>query len=257
MPVSLHYKKSGSGPTLLILHGLFGSLDNWVSLSHQFSAHFTVYLIDLRNHGKSPHSDEHHYEVIAEDLHLFMEVQQIKKANIIGHSMGGKAAMQFCKQYPENVEKMVIVDIAPRAYSSNHEVIFQALLSLQLDSMQSRNDADETLKLKIPDFATRQFLLKNLKRNEKGKLEWKFNLYSLYKNYNRINESLLFSQKINNSTLFVLGEKSNYILNEDRVLIQENFNQVKFAKVANAGHWVHAENSTDFYTITKAFLIEN
>jgi pimeloyl-ACP methyl ester carboxylesterase len=253
--VQLNYKQFGNGTPLIILHGLFGSLDNWQTLAKQFAENFSVYIIDVRNHGKSPHTAEHDYISIAEDLKEFMQQQNIDKAHFIGHSMGGKAVMQFSILYPEKVLKQVIVDIAPKKYGRGHDDIFDAIFSLDLNTLQSRTEADEQLQKMIPDFGTRQFMLKNLDRTEEGKYAWKFNLETLFREYENVRGGVTSSKPIDVETLVIKGEKSGYVTAEDEVTFKTLFPKTTIASVSNAGHWVHAENPRELLTLVNRFLI--
>src|SRR5215470_14037762 len=166
--VQLHYEQSGEGHPLLILHGLFGSLENWRTLSKIFSRSFQVFALDQRNHGRSLHSSEFSYPVMVEDLREFMEEQELPSAHLIGHSMGGKTAMLFAATYPDLVDKLVVVDIAPKAYARGHDDVFRTLLSLDLSTLRSRQEADAAMAKTMPDLVLRQFLLKNLDREDTG-----------------------------------------------------------------------------------------
>ena len=253
--MQLNYKQFGNGTPLIILHGLFGSLDNWQTLAKQFAENFSVYIIDVRNHGKSPHTAEHDYISIAEDLKEFMQQQNIDKAHFIGHSMGGKAVMQFSILYPEKVLKQVIVDIAPKKYGRGHDDIFDAIFSLDFNTLQSRNEADEQLQKMIPDFGTRQFILKNLDRTDDGKYAWKFNLETLFREYENVRGGVTSSKPIDVETLVIKGEKSGYVTTEDEVNFKTLFPKTTIASVSNAGHWVHAENPRELLTLVNRFLI--
>jgi esterase len=253
--VQLNYKQFGNGTPLIILHGLFGSLDNWQTLAKQFAENFSVYIIDVRNHGKSPHTAEHDYVSIAEDLKEFMQQQSIEKAHFIGHSMGGKAVMQFSILYPEKVLKQIIVDIAPKKYGRGHDEIFDAIFSLDFNTLQSRNEADEQLQKLIPDFGTRQFILKNLDRTEEGKYAWKFNLETLFREYENVRGGITSSKPIDVETLVIKGEKSGYVTAKDEANFKTLFPKTTIASVSNAGHWVHAENPTELLTLVNRFLI--
>lgn len=253
--MQLNFKKYGNGEHLIILHGLFGSLDNWQSLAKQWAEIFSVFIIDLRNHGKSPHVDEHNYDAIADDIAAFMQQQQLEKANFLGHSMGGKAVMQFSITYTEKVIKQIVLDIAPKQYGRGHDDIFNALFHINLNTLQSRNEADNLLKEKIQDFSTRQFILKNLERSPNGEYEWKFNLDILYRDYDRICEAIKTKRPINVPTLIIKGEKSRYITEEDEQVIKTMFPQSTIASVINAGHWVHADNPGELFTLVNRFLI--
>ncbi len=251
--MKLSYKKLGDGEPLVILHGLFGMLDNWFTLGKKFAENFTVYLIDLRNHGQSPHSDEWNYKVMSDDLLQFFDDHNIEKAKIIGHSMGGKAAMYFAGEHSERVKKLVVVDIAPRFYPIHHDTILKALLSIDLENLKSRNQADEVLSTYISDFGTKQFLLKNLarKENDNTKFEWKFNLPVIEKNIQEVGVETAKGSTV--PALFIRGDKSDYINQPDETEIKKQYPNSDIVSI-NSGHWVHAEKPEEFYSSVMKFL---
>jgi len=239
--LSLNFKTYGQGNPIIILHGLFGTLDNWQTIARQLSEEYLVYLVDQRNHGRSPHTDEFDYALLAEDLKDFMKSQGMSQATIIGHSMGGKTAMQFAISYPEMVTSLVVVDIAPKAYEGGHQEIFDALLAVDLKKVDSRKQADEQLAVAIPDFGVRQFLLKNLTRNKEGSYQWKMNLPAIYKNYQNILANIIPNEPYTGPSLFISGSRSEYIRKDDESLIMGIFPKAKIVTISGAGHWVHAE----------------
>lgn len=252
----LHFREQGRGSPLVILHGLFGSLENWAFISQQLSEILQVFSVDQRNHGQSPHSPEMNYSLMAEDVGEFVEERGLLKTSLLGHSMGGKVAMQFALRYPDQVERLVIVDMAPRAYRPAHEEIFRALLALNLNQFQTRAQIDDALSAGIPDLTTRRFLLKGLTRTASGSFNWKFDLPSLYHNYSFLNEATESDQPFEGPTLFIRGEKSDYIREQDLPEIQHLFPGSKVVTISGAGHWVHAEAPEKFLKITKQFLNE-
>lgn len=237
----LHYKSFGQGDPIVILHGLFGTLDNWQTIAKQLAEQYTVYIVDQRNHGRSPHLDEMNYHLMAEDLKTFMESQWMYKAHIVGHSMGGKTAMQFALEYPEMVDTLVVIDIAPKTYVDGHSSIFEALMSIDLNRLESRNQAEDELRKRIPDYGVRQFLLKNLTRSKSGGFIWKMNLPVLHKHYSDILQATTGDMAFEGRTLFIRGSRSDYILPEDEPNILSLFPNARIETVRNAGHWVHAE----------------
>ena len=251
--MQLNYKKVGEGQPLIILHGLFGSLDNWMTLSKKLGELFEVYIVDARNHGFSPHDDEFNYEVMADDLNEFIEEHQIIDPIILGHSMGGKTAMQFAMNYPEKLSKLVVADIAPKPYPIHHDVILKGMFALDFDIISSRREADEELAKHIPDLSTRQFILKNLYWKEKGKLAWKFNLPVINNNIEMVGYELKNVSIFSKPTLFIRGTQSNYILESDFPKIKSIFANVKIKDIIS-GHWVHAESPQNFYAILVEFL---
>ncbi len=252
--MKLNYKEFGQGDPLIILHGLFGTSDNWQTLAKQFAKNYTVFIIDQRNHGRSPHDDEFNYQVMAEDLKDFMEEHWIYETKMIGHSMGGKTAMQFALDYPDMLEKLVVVDIANQQYEGGHESIFKALLSLDLDKIKNRKEADEFLKGQIEDFGVRQFLLKNLTRNKEGGYEWKMNLPIIHKNYQSILGKIESEETFENATLFIKGGLSKYITDENFATTQQLFPNSELKTIENVGHWVHAAAPKELLQIVESFL---
>jgi len=254
--MKLNYKKIGdTGSPILILHGLFGSLDNWISIARTLSEkNFTVYIIDQRNHGQSPHSEEFNYALMAEDVKEFINERALQNAIIIGHSMGGKTAMHFACKFPELIEKLIVVDISPKKYPVHHQEIIDALFSLNLNTITSRNEADEQLSLKIKDFSVRQFLLKNLYRQTNNSFAWRFNLPVLSKKIEMIGDALYNDALFLKPALFIGGSHSNYILSEDESLIHRHFPKANIIMVKGAGHWIHAEAPEAFVKICLEFL---
>jgi esterase len=252
----LHFRDYGKGPPLIILHGLFGSLDNWTIISEQLSDRFHVYAVDQRNHGQSPHSDEMDYVLMAGDLQEFLADQSLPKVHLVGHSMGAKVAMQFCLLHPEKVERLVAVDMAPRAYPPAHEPIFKALLEMNLAQFHTRSQIEDALAPSIPDLAVRRFLLKSLGRDDGGHFHWKFHLRGLYRNYSRLCEALDVKGTFENPSLFIRGEKSKYIRAEDQEMIRRHFPRAEVRQISNAGHWVHVEATEIFCKTVRDFFAE-
>jgi esterase len=250
----LNYECYGEGPPLIILHGLFGSLDNWRTLSRKFGRYYRVFAVDLRNHGSSPHSDDFSYPLMAQDLNSFMDGLSLSSACLLGHSMGGKVAMEFAVSNPNRVEKLVVVDIAPKEYMPQHDKILQELASLDLKKFTARMEIDIALRKAIPDHSVRQFLLKNLVRNDAGVFAWRINLEGIARNYGEIIKSLHQNNCFGKPALFLKGENSNYIQQEDLPLITRFFPQARLVTVPNAGHWVQADAPAQFLTIVLSFL---
>ena len=239
---------------LIILHGLLGSSDNWHSFGQRFGEHFHTFALDARNHGLSPHSDQFNYQVMAEDVVEFMMQHGISSTSLMGHSMGGKTAAYAALLYPELVDKLIVVDIAPRSYKAHHDQVFDALTSLDVSAFQYRKDVDEALALKIPEIPVRQFLMKNLARNESGGFQWKMNLEVIEKNYARINEELPRDCQFHGPTLFIRGSKSGYILMDDLPVISQLFPNAEIVTIKHAGHWVHVDAPEDFTKTVLDFL---
>ncbi len=253
--MGLNFKKYGeSGETLVVLHGLFGSLDNWQSLAKQFSSHFTVYIVDQRNHGKSPHYDEHSYSAMANDLKGFLDQEGITNTHLLGHSMGGKTAMQFAVQEPQYIKKMVVVDIAPKYYAPHHHKEIKALQSVDFSQQKDRKAIQTKLEETLTDQGVVQFFLKALTWKNKTQLGWKFNLDVLIAKNENIGEALEGFAYFTNPTLFVRGEYSNYISEDDIDVIEEIFPMAQYRTIDHAGHWLHAENPQQFYQEVLNFL---
>lgn len=252
--MQLNFKKVGEGEPLVILHGLFGSLDNWMTLAKKLGKHFEVFIVDARNHGQSPHSDEFNYDIMADDLYEFLMQNNIVDPIILGHSMGGKTAMQFAMNYPNKLQKLIIADIAPKAYPIHHTSILKGMLSLDFNEIKTRKKADEQLSIYINDFSTRQFLLKNVYWIEKEKLAWRFNLETINEKIEIIGQGLENITLFEKPTLFIRGEKSNYITEKDYDLIKKIFRNALIESL-NSGHWVHAENPAEFLQILNSFLL--
>lgn len=252
--MQLNYKVFGQGEPIIILHGLFGMLDNWQTLARKLAEHYTVFIVDQRNHGRSPHVDAHDYESMAEDLRLFMESQFVLKAHIIGHSMGGKTAMQFASHYPDMVDRLVVVDIAPKKYPGGHQEIFAALLDLDLAKAETRKDVEEQLKTKIPEAGIRQFLMKNITRQPDNGFELRMNLPVIHRDYEKILDSLDIEESFEGPSLFVRGGRSKYVAETDLELIQEYFTEAQLETIERAGHWVHAEAPKELLASLLAFL---
>ena len=251
----LHATVIGEGQPFVILHGFLGMSDNWKTLGRQFSDHhFQVHLIDQRNHGRSFWDDNFSYEVLAEDLKHYCDTNNLTNIILVGHSMGGKTAMLFATLFPEIVSKLVVVDISPRFYPIHHDVILEGLDALDFDVVKSRGEADKLLSDYVPDFGTRQFLLKNLYWIEKGKLALRINLKVLKEEVGEIGEALPPYAKFEKRTLFLRGDRSEYIGIEDERIISSHFTKVEIATISNAGHWLHAENPKDFFEAVVQFI---
>jgi pimeloyl-ACP methyl ester carboxylesterase len=248
----------GQGQPFLILHGFLGMSDNWKSLGKKFSANdYEVHLIDQRNHGRSFHHNEFNYEVMVSDLKSYCDNHNLRDLIILGHSMGGKTAMLFASMYPDYVSKLIVADIAPRYYPIHHTEILNGLISLKFDEIETRKEADEQLKQYVFDFGIRQFLLKNLYWADKGRLDLRVNLKVLMENVGEVGEALPNYLKFDKSTLFLRGDKSEYISIEDESGIKTQFKRAKIVTINNAGHWLHAENPKDFFESVMNFISNN
>ncbi len=251
--MKLNFKEIGEGKPLIVLHGLFGSSDNWISIGRSLAETRKVYLIDQRNHGGSPHSNVFTYEAMAADLKEFVNDHSIEKFSLIGHSLGGKTAMLFATEYPTLVDKLIIVDIAPKQYPVHHDTIIEGLKSIDLTTLKSRGDADKALTPYVPVLGIRQFLLKNLKRTPEG-FGWKINLEVIEKEIIEVGKALPQNAVFNKPTLFIRGGMSNYIIEDDMELIRKHFPTANLVTVKGASHWVHAEKPQEFLDEVNQFL---
>lgn len=251
----LHSNVFGEGAPLIILHGFLGMGDNWKTLGKSFAKNnYQVHLVDQRNHGRSFHDDAFSYEVLAEDLKAYCEEKKLKDSILLGHSMGGKTAMLFATQYPELVSRLIIADISPRFYPVHHDAILEGLSALDFEVIKSRSQADTFLSHYVPEPGTRQFLLKNLYWVEKGQLGLRMNLEILKTHVTEVGEALPIHAEYNKSTLFLRGDRSEYIALQDEALIRRHFSKAVIKTIANAGHWLHAENPKDFYEAVINFV---
>ncbi len=256
--MKLNYRQySDSGKPLLVLHGLFGSLGNWGWHSKQLAEHFAVVGVDLRNHGDSPHADEFDYQVMAEDVRQLMAELGLESCGIVGHSMGGKVAMQLALSYPDLVERLVVVDIAPVAYpedADGHMNVLAAMDAVRLDEVKSRTQAEETLKEYIEEDAIRKFVLTNLVRNDEGAFEWRLNKEAIRENYPALRAAPLMERSFTKPVLFVKGSLSSYILPQHESAIREMFPEATVKVIMEAGHWLHAEQPQALQKLLLKFL---
>jgi len=250
----LHSLIAGHGQPLIILHGFLGMGDNWKSLANKFSEFYEVHLVDQRNHGRSFHDDEFSYEDMVNDLLNYIDHHGLERVNLLGHSMGGKTAMLFAVEHPEKINKLIVADIGPKFYPPHHQLILDALKEVDFEKITSRNEVDEILKKSIPETGIRQFLLKNVYRENRDKLAYRFNLEVLEENYDEIGVSLPPRSLFEGPVLFLKGALSGYITDRDEDLIFAHFPDSSIISIANAGHWLHAENPTDFYNNVASFL---
>lgn len=251
----LYSKIEGEGKPLLILHGYLGMSDNWKTLATQFASEgFQTHALDLRNHGRSFHSDEFTYDAMVQDILDYCQENNLDKISIIGHSMGGKVAMFFATKYPEMVDKLIIADIGPKYYRPHHQDIMAGLNAVDFSKKPERSDVEELLKPHIPDFGTRQFLMKSLYWVEPGQLGFRFNVSVFNDKIDNIGEALPENTVFEKPTLFLKGGNSNYIKDEDVEIIQKHFPNSEIQTIANAGHWLHAEKPQEFYQESIAYL---
>jgi esterase len=266
--MELHFKKSGAGIPLIILHGLYGSSDNWYTIGRELAASYEVFLIDQRNHGNSPHHPLHNYSVLSDDLYEFMLQHHLNNAYIIGHSMGGKTALAFGLKFADMIRKMVVVDISPLGYSNTadsrevltHKRIITALQSFDPAVISRRKEADQLLQRFITPVSIRQFLLKNLKRSPEGKFYWSLNMHALAENMSDIFSGIIHEDNSDPQSirrfplLFIKGEYSGYIRKRDEEAIRQYFPWAEIITIPGAGHWVHAEQPAIFIKTIRNFL---
>jgi pimeloyl-ACP methyl ester carboxylesterase len=254
--MKLAYREFGEGQPLIILHGLFGQSDNWNTLAKRFGENdFKVYTLDQRNHGLSQHSDAWDYQLMAEDLKEFIEEHQLQNVILLGHSMGGKTILFFEQMFPQLANKLIIVDISPRAYEPHHDSVLKALNAVDFTDINTRKEAEAILGEYISDFGTKQFLLKNIfwKEDETKQMAWRFNLKTITTEYNNIGVSVPFFIS-DTKTMFIRGEKSDYIKNDDEEDIASRFSNYQLKTIVNSGHWVHAEQPEAFFNCVMDFI---
>ena len=251
----LYSKIEGSGKPLLILHGFLGMSDNWKSLGAQFATEgYQVHLLDLRNHGRSFQSEAFSYQVMMQDVLAYCKDNSLDAINIIGHSMGGKVAMLLATTHPELVDKLIVADIGPKFYPQHHQDILAGLNAVDFSVKPSRNEVEEVMAKYIPDFGTRQFLMKNLYWKEPGQLAFRFNLAVFNTKMDEIGVALPENLIFEKPTLFIRGGNSNYILESDFENIKHHFPNSIIETIPNVGHWLHAENPAVFYEKVVSFL---
>jgi pimeloyl-ACP methyl ester carboxylesterase len=261
MTQTLHSKIVGNQPKhLLIFHGLFGQSDNFATLAKQFAEFpargggYTVHAVDLRNHGRSFHSDDMSFEAMSDDILNYLNHHQISECYLLGHSLGGRVVIEFSYKHPAKIEKLIVADMAPKAYPPHHQGIIKALNSVDFEKVEKRSDVDDVLEQFIPDTGTRQFLLKNVYHSDSGKYAFRFNLKTLTNSYNEMVGRNLTDGIFDKPTLFLRGEKSDYIQDSDFDLIKKHFPNSEIKTIPNAGHWLHAENPKAFFEDVLAFL---
>lgn len=255
--MKLYYRETGQGEPVIILHGLFGAGDNWLSVARLLEEEYRVILPDAQNHGQSPHSPEFNYRAMVGDLAELLDELGLESAIFVGHSMGGKAAMNFAVAHPDRVKKLAVVDIAPKYYPVHHQTILKAYSSIDLQNMKSRKEADSAMAAYIKDTGTRQFLLKNLTRAQGGGFEWKHNLPVIKEQIENVGEPLPQNTRYEKPTLFIAGSQSDYIQPQDHAIIKEHFPKAKIEVIQGAGHWVHAEKPEEVVQLLKDLFNEN
>lgn len=252
--MKLHYREVGEGKPFVILHGLFGNSDNWQTHGKRLSEYYRVIMVDLRNHGHSDWSEDFSYELMVTDLKELFDDLNLQDAILLGHSMGGKVSMLFAQQFPELLEKLIIVDMGVKSYPPHHQHILEALNTLDLSTINNRSQADEHLSKYINSVGVRQFLLKNIYWIEKGKMAWRMNIPVLQREMDNI-LSALDSKECFVQTLFIRGGLSEYILDEDISEIENVFPDSELITIDDSGHWVHAEQPEAFIDAVLGFCL--
>jgi esterase len=264
--VNLFYRKYGSRSNpLFILHGLFGQCDNWQTIAKGLAADgHEIYTVDQRNHGLSFHSDQMNYPAMARDLNELITDLGFSQISLLGHSMGGKTALQFAISHPEKVRQLFVADIAPRSYPPHHQQIIAALKQIDFDNVKTRKAAEAQLSVSIPDFSTRQFLLKNLYWKSDARLDWRFNLKAIEEHISELGAQinfqtpnrpdLVFTQK-DFQTCFIRGGNSKYLSDDDAKSIHRNFPDARIETIPGAGHWLHADKPQEFISLVHSLLL--
>jgi esterase len=251
--MKLFYREVGQGQPIVILHGIFGSSDNWLTQARILSPRYRVITVDLRNHGQSEHSHEFDYKSMVGDIEKFIDELKLSDPIIIGHSMGGKVAMNFAVAHPDKLSRLIVVDISPKPYNLEHYVIIDGLKAIPINTLTSRQEADAVLADFVPEQDVRQFLLKNLQRKPEAGFTWKINLPVIDKNLSKIGYDLQYTGTFEKPTLFIRGGRSKYVTDEDMNRIKEIFPRAVLATL-DTGHWVQAEKPQEFVDVVENWL---
>lgn len=252
--MKLYFRELGKGKPMIILHGLFGFSDNWQTLATNFSEYFRVFLIDFRNHGHSPWSDDFSYDLMVDDLKELIDDLNLENIILVGHSMGGKVAMHFAQKFPRKIEKLVVVDMGVKQYTRYHQEVLEAFNKVDLEGINARSQVELILSDFIESKGVRQFLLKNLYWKEKGELAWRVNFVVLEKSMPEILSALPYKEVLIPS-LFIRGELSNYIEDNDIQELESFFSDMSLKTIKNAGHWVHADAPEEFTNSVLEFCL--
>jgi pimeloyl-ACP methyl ester carboxylesterase len=247
----------GQGQAIVIIHGLFGMSDNWNSIGKKISENYNVHILDLRNHGRSFHNANFSYDDMSNDLYEYLLYHNIENPILIGHSLGGKVAMNFCFKNSERVKGLIVVDVAPKTYNIDFHInILSVLLSVSLFNYKSREEIDTVLSKDIPELSVRSFLMKNLYRDVNKNLKWRFNIEVLRKELSNIKNADFLNGELILPTIFIKGGDSSYIISNDENLISKHFKNSRIREVVGAGHWVHAEKPDLFYKEVMTFITQ-
>lgn len=253
--MKLHYRKLGEGKPLVVLHGVFGSSDNLFTVCKNISEQgFEVFILDARNHGQSPRADEFNYELLATDLNGFIEEHKLVNPAVLGHSMGGKTVLQFSQMF-DNFSKLIVADIAAKGYSPHHSHIIEGLQAINLSTLTSRKEAEQTFSKYVTDLGEQQFLLKNLYRTENGGFDWRINVPVLAANAENVVASIPLTKKIDKPLLLMRGGDSNYVSDRSVEDLQAYYTDLKLETIEGANHWIHATKPKEFVEGVVEFLL--
>jgi len=254
--VRLNFREYGAGdPPLIILHGLFGSAENWHTIARRMEGRRRIIAADLRNHGDSPHDDVFTFPAMASDVAELLDLEGIASADILGHSLGGKVAMELALARPELVSHLVVVDIAPKRYRPHNVDLKDAMLSIDLAAVGSRRDAEGQLAKRVENRTIRLFLLKNLDRDDEGAYRWRMNLEGVSSNFEETGQPIAGGRSFEGPVLFLRGDRSDYVNEEeDEPLIHALFPNALIRTVHEATHWVHADQPDQVIDAVEDFL---
>lgn len=252
---TLYFKQAGQGTPLVLIHGLFGSLENLGAIARQLAENFCVYSLDLPNHGRSPRVENMSLASMAGDLLAWLDEQGLPQVHLLGHSLGGKVAMELALRHPERVKSLVVLDIAPVSYPPHHNDVFAGMFALEPQRLQSRSEADQKMQPHVPEAAVRSFLLKNLVREPEGGFAWRMNLPVIHRDYAQLIASNRADAIFNGNTLFIKGGNSDYLQEKYRDQIMARFPKATIKIVPDTGHWLHAEKPDLVARLVKQFLL--
>ena len=254
--MKLFFREFGEGQPAIILHGLFGQSDNWVTVGRRIADQFHVYIPDQRNHGQSPHTSIHSFPAMADDLAGFIEDHDIENPVIIGHSMGGKVAMTYALENPGKVKKLVVIDISPRKYPERviHTQVISHMMSIDLENITTRTEVEKILDSQISDSRVRMFIMKNLYYKLHGKLAWRLNLEAISLSMDLLFDGISSDSQYSGPTLFIRGSKSDYVADADIPLIKSLFPEADIKTISGASHWVHADAPEELCYLLSGFL---
>jgi pimeloyl-ACP methyl ester carboxylesterase len=253
--MKLNYKIYGTGHPVIIMHGMFGMGDNWRTVARMMESQYQSIVVDMRNHGRSPHDPEMYFDVMSLDILEMMDDLGLEQASLLGHSMGGKVAMHIATHSPQKVSKLIVADIAPKHYSPRHDHVIEAIESVRPEELNERSQVEEALARHLGDNQSIiQFIMKNINRRAEGGFEWKANMPVIIDAYHHLMEEVIPSTPFPGPTLFICGEKSNYIRDDDFPQIRALFPNAALVTIPNAGHWVHADAPDLFAKAVLDFL---